>query len=518
VGDFDQNGLLDIVISRGGGSGSNARNSVFFSVAKNRQIERLSEFDTPLLKMRGRTVKLFDPDRDGDLDLMNFAYPSKEKRGQSESYFYENDGNGQFVLTSQLPQSWGDGQKTLATDFNNDGNTDLLMYGHKYVRAFVGRGDFDFEEVTETFFPKKITHVTSIVEIDYDNDGDFDLYFTRGKDFGKQEQFYDASSQVWGFFAKRGAFVFPELNLGDTFQIENYQSPWPNKKIYFGESSNLYPFKGEKHSGKDVEMVSSSALGWPDVVDKKGLSVGYVGNGQWLVAGDTFSPISAVVHNVQGMKHHLSADGPTDVLLENRDGRFVDVTKKAKLTFSDHGTSVVSADFDNSGYDDLLVIPRGSLVTPIKARLWLNNGRGKFEEHSDHGMVTPELGAIGIGVQKVDYNLDGKIDVVIGHERGQWHLFKNQLVNKGNYIIIDLGVPKEKSATTLGALVEIKACGNTQLKRMGSSGAAYSRNADRYVHFGVGKCNKVNGIKVTLTDGSKRVVKARDVNAIIQVY
>ncbi len=516
VGDYDQDGLLEIIISRGGGSGANARNAIQFKVGKEREIARLSEFDTPLMKMRGRTVKLFDPDQDGDLDLINFAFPSKEKNGQSESYLYENNGKGQLIVASQLPATKRDGQKTLITDFNNDTIPDLLLYGHGSVKAYVGDGKFNFKDVTGSLFPTPINHVTSIVEIDYDNDGDFDLYFSRGEEFGKQEDFYDATTKTWGFYAKRGPFVFPELNIGDVLQIENYQSPWPNKKIHVGESAYAYPFEGEKHSGKDVELISSSALGWPDVVDKKGLSVGYVGNENWLVAGDTFSPLSLVVRNVKNKAHKLPISGPMDVLLENRDDHFVDVTKKANLDVIDHGMSAVSADFDNNGYPDLLVIPRGHLVIPLKARLWLNQGNGKFEEYEHHGIVTPELGAIGIAVQQLDYNLDGQSDVVVGHERGGWHLFKNTLRKSGNYSIVDLGVLENNAPTTLGAIVEITACGETRIQRNGSSGAAYSRTGNRYMNFGLGKCKLIDQVTVTLTNGDKKTAQKQGVNKVIQ--
>ena len=127
VGDYDQDGLYEMVVSRGGGSGSNARNSIIYKVNKDRSFERLPDFDEPLAMMRGRTVKFFDGDHDGDLDLLNFAFPSEERKGESENYVYENDGKGTLLLKSRLPASKRDGQKVLITDFNHDGNDDIIM-------------------------------------------------------------------------------------------------------------------------------------------------------------------------------------------------------------------------------------------------------------------------------------------------------------------------------------------------------------------------------------------------------
>ncbi|MDC2891286.1 hypothetical protein [Psychrosphaera algicola] len=39
-----------------------------------------------------------------------------------------------------------------------------------------------------------------------------------------------------------------------------------------------------------------------------------------------------------------------------------------------------------------------------------------------------------MSAQVVDYNLDGQLDVVVGNDRGKWHLFKNQV--KGREITL----------------------------------------------------------------------------------
>lgn len=145
VGDFDQDGLLEIIISRGGGSGSNARNSKMYRVDKNRNFTALPDFHEPLAMMRGRTVKFFDGNNDGYLDLLNFAFPDKDRKGASENYIYKNDGQGQLILHDTLPPIHKDGQKTLITDFNNDGITDILLYGQGNVQAYQGNGDLTFK-------------------------------------------------------------------------------------------------------------------------------------------------------------------------------------------------------------------------------------------------------------------------------------------------------------------------------------------------------------------------------------
>ena len=516
VGDFDMDGNLEIIISRGGGSGSNARNSKIFRVDKERIFSALPDFNVPLELMRGRTVKFMDGDNDGDLDLLNFAFPDKEKKGESENYIYENDGKGQLILSSVLPPSKMDGQKTLITDFNNDGIFDLFLYGGEKVKVFKGKGNLNYEEATNKTLPCDIKTVSGIVELDYDNDGDFDLFFTRGQEFQASENFYDPETKTWGFLSKRGKSNFEDMEIGDVLNIENFQSQWPfNDAFYIGETGYEYEFPSETHSGKNIRLVNSNALGFPDILNVKGgIHIGYVGNQKWRLVVDTWSPSTGVFHGVLSYPTSEHPKGLNDILLENKNGQFVDVTKKANLFFEEHTTSAAVADFDNNGFADLIIIRRGDLIHGNKSLIYLNNGELGFTKINQHNIVSPELGAIGLGAETFDYNLDGKMDVILGNERGKWHLFKNnmQATENANYLIVEVGNSPSKKASGLGALVSIKFCNKKQVKRVGATGANYSLGLNHFVHFGLSTCSGPLEVKVVWTNGETLEQKVADLN------
>ncbi len=500
IGDIDRDGNHEIVISRGGGAGENARNAKIFRVTHQREFTEVPELALPLQRMRGRTVKLFDGDKDGDLDLLNFAFPSRENKGTSENYVYRNDGSGHFELTDTLPPVKQDGQKTLLTDINGDGVVDLLLYGNDRVRAFQGRGDLSFEEVTDAVIPV-IKHVTCIVEIDYDNDGDFDLFLTRGQEFEAGETFYDEATHTWGFFTKRGPFRFEDLAVGDVLNIENLQSQWPHKQLYLGESAYEYEFPGETHSGRDVRMVNSDALGWPDSIDKKGTYLGYVGNNKWRLAGDMWAPSSGIVRGVKFYEKYDHPPGPGDILLENREGAYVDVSKRLNLHSNQHTTGAAVADFDNDGYSDLVIIRRGDLVHTNSAIVCLNQGGTEFTPLARHQIASSELGAIGLGVETLDYNRDGRVDILTGDERGKWHLYRNQSSTGNNYVQIDVAESPTGAASALGATASIKYGDRKKVCRVGSSGAAYSRSLNPSIHFGIGEDEGPVEVRVNWTNG-----------------
>ncbi len=503
VGDFDLDGLQEIIISRGGGSGSNARNSKIFRVDRQRNFSVVPDFYTPLELMRGRTVKFFDGDNDGDLDLLNFAFSSREKNGKSENYIYENDGKSQLILSNTLPPSKSDGQKTLLTDINSDGIIDLCLYGQGHVKFYQGNGNLSFHEVTESVLPFQLKEVTGISEIDFDNDGDFDLYFTRGQEFEIGETFFDSETKTWGFFTKRGPFQFNDLKIGDILYLQNFQSQWPHKSIYLGETAYEYEFPGETHSGKNIRLVNSDALGFPDQVNKKGAFLGYVGNRCWRLAGDLWAPATAVIIGVEDYQKYDHRPGLSDVLLENKGGKFVDVTQSLNLQLEEHTTSSAIADLDNNGWQDIVVIRRGDLIHQNESIIYLNYGESQFERLLNHNIISPELGAIGMGVETFDYNLDGKMDVVLGNERGKWHLFKNTFQETENFLVIKVGISEKGRATPLGAIVSISSCNKKQIRRVGATGATYSLSANNFIHFGLGNCNEPTIVSVKWTNGEK---------------
>jgi hypothetical protein len=520
VGDIDNDGHLEVIMSRGGGSGSNARNSKIYKV-KGRNFIPMGDFDVPLALMRGRTVKFVDLDNDGDLDLLNFAFPDGAKKGASENYVYENNGSGELILHSTLLASKVNGQKTLITDINNDNIIDILLYGDKNVIVYQGNGDLTFKNVTKKVLPYDIDEVTAIAEIDYDNDGDMDLFFTRGLEFKIGETFYNKATKDLGFFSKRGELEIDDFVSGEVLELENFQSQWPNNDTYFiGEASYDYEFKGETHSGKDIRLNMSDALGFPDNAnykEKKGWYIGYVGNQKWRISGFLWAPATGVVHNVKKYTESKHPKGLNDIFLENKKGKFSDVTKKANVFLEEHTMAVTVADYDNNGFKDLLVIRRGKLVYENESILYLNNGKSAFKAKESHNIITKDVGGIGMAVESIDYNKDGKVDVVIGDERAKWHLFKNELSDANKSLTIEVQNSKKGNVSPLGALVTISSCGNTQIQRVGTSASQYSLNHNNFVHFGVGSCSKKLKVTVTYSNGETETKTITVGNKIIKM-
>ena len=181
LGDYDNDGDLDLMLTRGGGNGTTPSVSYFY-VNDNGNFVRFTG-DAGIDKGgRGRGARFTDVDLDGDLDLFVINETSLT-HSKPQHMFFENKGKGQFVYKSVPGIEDVRASRALVTDFNNDGIDDVIMYGP--LTLWQGNGDFTYTDVS-SLLPleiKDIRQVMAIADIDIENDGDLDLYLARGKEF-----------------------------------------------------------------------------------------------------------------------------------------------------------------------------------------------------------------------------------------------------------------------------------------------------------------------------------------------
>jgi hypothetical protein len=103
---------------------------------------------------------------------------------------------------------------------------------------------------------------------------------------------------------------------------------------------------------------------------------------------------------------------PSNFLFHNnRDGSFTDVTEKAGLTRSGWGQGCCIGDYDNDGYDDLVVTYWGGIV------LYHNNGDGTFTDVTDRAGLAQKgpRQRWNTGCCFLDYNRDGYLDLFVAN-------------------------------------------------------------------------------------------------------
>ena len=332
VGDYDGDGWLDLYVTNYGPNllYRNNRDGSFSEVGTRAGVDS-AEW--------GSSAGFFDYDLDGDLDLyvVNYLeYDPSENRycgRPDEGYrlycdirsfdgaadrLYRNDGNGSFTdvsRTAGIANPAGKGLGLVFGDFDADGHIDLYV-ANDTVRDFLyeNRGNGTFRDVTFDagvgYDPGGNPQAGMGVDAaDLNGDGLLEIFVTN--------------------FAYENNFLF--RNRGN-LQFENVSGD--------GDlSSGLLPL------GFGARLFDFDNDGDSDI---------YVANGH----------IEDRIHLYFPQLSHAQRD----LLYENRDGQFRDVSRKAGSAFrlENVGRGAAVADYDNDGDLDIVVSNSGGTPTLMR--------------------------------------------------------------------------------------------------------------------------------------------------------
>lgn len=504
-----------------------------------------------------KTALFADFDKDGDQDSIIVRFtPHKSKKPREHSVdvvYYSNQGNGQF---SQIDNIFGEPDynrepmPATVGDFNGDDYFDFYV-------GYPGQRDFtaftpDPESVKKTqglyinnkqggfieqtkkrfnFFDsmsanKSNLYPHSAVAVDYDLDRDIDiivaddrgnispLYQNSGKGL-----FVDISKRI-GFMNEKFAMTFA---IGDynndgitdiaiTNVLTSAQEAYYNSRLINYSAMEVTPkdyglrlFSGTP-SGQFVEVTESSNLSFPGngtagVIfidyDNDGYQDLYVTNGLWSGTphGQDVSFFYTILLNKSsfggGIHSSLSKRDFHGLLplLSNIRGRRFDYNSKTWL----HNNKKQM---------------RPSLAGFERNRLYRNNGDGTFTDIAFFEGV--DLIADGYIVGKLDYNRDGKMDLILrnadpGIEEYKYPavtLFENNIDNGNNSVTVAL---KSQGADSVGsfAIAEIEGMGKSVHHLIGNNG---SMQSERVLHIGLGKKKVLNKLVIYWHNGDKQVI------------
>ena len=188
VGDVDGNGLDDMIT--GGAAGYSAQ--IFLQQPGNRFIQKPLLANTSGKLTDDMGLLVFDADGDGDQDLYiaGGGYQNQSGSAAYRDKLYINDGKGNYTRDSlALPDNFTSKFCVRAIDYDKDGDLDLFIAGRvdpwsypKPVSSFIYRNDskdghIKFTDVTNEVAKdlKNIGLVCDALFTDFDNDGWPDL-------------------------------------------------------------------------------------------------------------------------------------------------------------------------------------------------------------------------------------------------------------------------------------------------------------------------------------------------------
>lgn len=526
AGDYDNDGDLDLVVTQGGGNGTNPSTANFYRNDNGKLI--LMTGDVGIDKGgRGRGARWSDMDLDGDLDLMLLNEEGLAKQ-KPQHFFYENKGDGTFKYKAIAGLQDVHPSRALITDLNNDNIDDVILYGP--LSVWLGNGDFTFTDITEQF-PAKVAslhNIMAISDLDIDNDGDLDLYLAKGKAFegglGESPAMdFDPINKTFSIKPRgyKGVDEFA-FSAEGKIKFHNYyflaQGAFRGKDypIFFGSNKQTKILA----SGEDMEFEASMAEGWPSDISENGMYFGHVGNGQWKAAlvrnGDIFWGFKFSLDGVSAVtpKFVPQNRNEADVLLRNDGGKFTDVSQQWNLPTGGNSLGVTVGDFNNDSHQDIFVYRWGYIGGKTSDYMLLNNGEGSFDTVTMHG--ANDIGGPGNGDmgQAFDFDGDGDLDLLNGSEGGQWYLYANDNPGMGHHASIRVGYAPNSNIDPISAEVIVKTPLGEYRKRVGSAGEVFSQSLLNIVHFGLGDATTIDSIHVRWRNGETVEFKNKAANAL----
>jgi len=206
-GDYDNDGDLDLYVTNIGPNFLYANNG-------NATFTRITQGDIVTDNLASTAAAWGDFDRDGDLDLF---VANAQDQG---NLLYVNNGNGSFAKAD--PSSSVVSERSHATgcnwvDYDGDGDPDLFVTNTDRQRNFLYRnlGNGAFVKVTVGALVADDYSSRGASWGDYDNDGDLDVFVA------------DSSSQSGNLYTNNGNGTFSKPGRGDlTKNLSSYVSSW----------------------------------------------------------------------------------------------------------------------------------------------------------------------------------------------------------------------------------------------------------------------------------------------------
>lgn len=273
----------------------------------------------------------------------------------------------------EAPQS-SSPRPPLFRDFANEAGLNF----HHFIGA---TGEFYMPEIMGA----------GVALLDYDNDGDLDVYLVQGTTLDEGKKLVFPPPTGW----KPGNHLFRNM------------------------------------------LTETGKLQFEDVTEKAG--VGYIGYGMGVAVGD---------YDNDGFQDLYVTNFGSNVLYHNNGNRtFTEVTREAGVDDPHWSTSAAWVDYDGDGFLDLFVgnyvdftvkghkrcyAPTGDqdYCTPVAyravpSRLFKNLGNGKFTDVTESSGIGSAYGP-ALGVLGADFNGDGRTDIYVTNDTAANQLWLNQ--------------------------------------------------------------------------------------------
>ena len=481
--------------------------------------------------MSGGGVAFLDCNNDGKLDIAVVNDSSIDRYlagGDPMITLYRQDGNGKTLHFTDVTASVGLTTKGWASgiavaDYDNDGLPDIYVTGYGHNVLYHNLGGCKFADVTAKAGVAGGGFSAGAAWADYDRDGFVDLYVARYVSTDprhlpdpQRAVYKNVLTELPG--AMPGETNFLYRNRGDgTFQEVAAKAAVQNPQKAHGMGICWGDFDGDgwpdlyvTNDGFSNFLFHNKRVGtFEDIGLNSGTAYGEMGQTYGNMACD----LSDLDHNGRfDLFVTRFAGQPASLYINDGHNEFHDAADRAGIAgptspFVKWGSNF--ADFDNSGWHDLLVasgnfstlldgVPgEPPFVEPIE--LFLNQTNGTFREvAADTGLNAGPLKSRR-GTALGDVNNEGKLDILVFNVGAPPSLFLNETRNDNHWITLRL-VGTKSNRMGIGARVTVTT-GNVRQMDEVRAGGSYLSTSDPRLHFGLGSAASFDRIEVLWPSG-----------------
>ena len=514
--------------------------------------------DKLLPETMGSGVAFLDYDNDADQDML--LINSDHWPGHIEAdvarptmKLYKNDGSGRFTDATEAAglavSLYGMG--VAVGDYDNDGDTDVFVTAYGKNRLFRNEGG-QFQDATADagIGGEAVAWSTSASFLDFDNDGDLDLFVANyvrwseqidlninyqltgiGRAYGPPTAYEGSYSYL---YRNDGDGRFSDVSAASGIQIDNPATAKPT-----GKALAVAPVDIDRDGWMDLLVANDtvqnflfhnqgdgtfeergSLLGVAFDRDGKatgamGVDVAYFRNGPDLGF--------AIGNFANEMTSLYVTQGPEPLLTDEAIVEGIGPASRRALTFG-----LFFFDYDLDGRLDLLQA-NGHLEGEINKvqssqhyrqppqLFWNcgNNCRSSFLVQSVGGNGDFGTALVGRGASYADIDGDGDLDVVITQNGGPPLLLRNDQATGHHWLRVKLtGTAANRDA--IGAWVEVRA-GETVQRRQVMPSRSYLSQVESALTFGLGKADKVDSVEVFWPDGSRQLLNGVNVDFSLEI-
>lgn len=438
----------------------------------------------------GGGVSFVDFDGDGWDDI---TLSSEEDK---EIYFFKNQ-QGTFSRVNLGITDTFETKQILWVDYDNDGDKDLFVTSITGLNKFYeNNGSLVFTDISASsglFTSNLYSYGAAFGDID--NDGDLDIFITNRDVTTKNQRNYlylNDSNNFIDITESAGLFLGNELSFCASFfdyNNDGYQDIYVSSDKYT-KINRLYKNKGDL-TFEDVSESSGAGM----AIDAMSTTIEDYNNDGWQ---------DIYVTNTSGGNYHLRNNG---------DGTFTNVAEALGTAFYSIAWGASYLDAENDGDLDLYV---SGMLTGSDERLpsaFYENQNGIFSIPENAGFENDNKISFANALGDIDN--DGLADIIVMNDTDLPFLWKNKSVGANNWLKAKLqGTQSNRDG--IGSTIEISSNGKKQY-RYTLCGEGYLGQNSSYEFFGLQDAINIDYIKVTWLSGTVDIINNVQPNQSITI-